>query len=211
MGRGCARHRRTARGMCDNAGPGDRALPRIDRALQVPAECGHTRHAAAAVGRGQGAEDRAARAVLGGAGEAGELVFVVFGTNDLAAFIPANGAVIKSSPRHLPPNGTGFGIDDGCFSRPVVELAVREPAKAPLNWPFGTHKIGAGDLITAPFAGMTMGSNRQDHCTSVPTLALITNDLVAVTYDLVCRHPRESGDPEPAPDFDRVPGSPLSR
>src|SRR6185312_17482538 len=69
------------------------------------------------------------------------------------SLVPAFGDVIKSSPRHLPPNGTGFGIDDGCFSRPVVELAVREPAKAPLNWPFGTHKIGAGDLITAPFAG----------------------------------------------------------
>ena len=73
MGRGGACHRRAARRPDADGGAGDRALPRADRALQMPAQRGYPRHAAAAVGRRQGAEDRVARAVLGGAGEAGEL------------------------------------------------------------------------------------------------------------------------------------------
>jgi nucleoside-diphosphate-sugar epimerase len=51
-----------ARGRRHRRGP-HRALQGADRALQVPAQC-RVRGAAAAVGRGQGAEDHAARALL---------------------------------------------------------------------------------------------------------------------------------------------------
>jgi len=85
VGRGGARRRGAQAGPGGDGGGADRARTRPDRFLQGPEVGGAARGAAAAVGCDEGAQARAARAVLAGTREVGQLMEIPSLTRDEAA------------------------------------------------------------------------------------------------------------------------------
>jgi hypothetical protein len=75
-----------------------------------------------------------------------------------ASRVPACEAVIQFQLRALAPVDPKSGRKGGCFSRPVVELAIRVSTEAILTWPFCNRRFAGGNWITASCAGMTNGT-----------------------------------------------------